>query len=104
MNKLPLPNSLAEDYDLYPYPVLCFAQTHPDRLAALGASLELEPTPVEHCRVLELGCAVGGNIIPMAYALPNSQFVGVDISQKQIEAGERPGTLELKISAFSERQ
>jgi methyltransferase-like protein/SAM-dependent methyltransferase len=37
---------------------------------------------------LELGCAVGGNIIPMAYALAGSRFMGIDISQRQIEAGQ----------------
>jgi methyltransferase-like protein/cyclopropane fatty-acyl-phospholipid synthase-like methyltransferase len=76
-------------YDLIPYPNYSFPQTHPDRLAALAALLGLEPTPVEHCRVLELGCAAGSNLIPMAEELPHSRFVGIDLSQTQIGEGRK---------------
>src|SRR5262249_41277773 len=37
------------------------------------------------CRVLELGCARGGNLIPMAAALPGAQFVGIDASPRQVQ-------------------
>jgi methyltransferase-like protein/SAM-dependent methyltransferase len=37
--------------------------------------------------VLELGCASGGNLIPMAEVLPNARFVGVDFSARQVEQG-----------------
>lgn len=75
-------------YDEIPYPSLSYSQTHPDRLATLAHLLGMEPAPVETCRLLALGCAGGGNIIPMAYALPNSEFVGIDISERQIEHGQ----------------
>lgn len=75
-------------YDQVLYPESSYDQTHPNRLATLGRLLGLSPAPVEHCRVLELGCASGGNIIPMAYQMPNSQFVGVDYSKRQIEIGQ----------------
>jgi hypothetical protein len=58
--------ALATSYDDVPYPVLCFVQTHPDRLATCARLLGMDPAPVEHCRVLELGCASGGNLLPMA--------------------------------------
>jgi SAM-dependent methyltransferase/methyltransferase-like protein len=38
----------------------------------------LKPAPVERCRVLDVGCNQGGNLIPMAYAIPHSEFVGFD--------------------------
>lgn len=72
-------------YDEIPYPRLPYAQTHPDRLAAIGTLLGMSPAPVERCRVLELGCAVGGNLTPMAFNLPDSLFVGIDNSAVQIE-------------------
>lgn len=75
-------------YDSVPYPLLSYSQTHPDRLAVLAGLMGMQPAPVERCRVLELGCAGGGNVIPMACALPGSQFVGVDLSAKQIEQGQ----------------
>lgn len=79
----------AESYDLIPYPSLTYAQTHPDRLATMGKLLGMNPAPVEKCRYLDIGCAVGGNIIPMAYGLPDSEFVGIDNSGRQIEIGRQ---------------
>lgn len=76
-------------YDLIPYPNYSFPQTHPDRLAVVAALLGLEPQPIERCRVLELGCTAGGNLIPMAEELPHSTFVGIDISQTQIDEGRK---------------
>jgi methyltransferase-like protein len=78
------PNS----YDQAPYPSLSYGQSHPDRLATLAQLMGLNPQPITHCRVLELGCAAGGNLIPMAYGLPESEFVGVDYSGRQIEEGQ----------------
>ena len=43
---------------------------------------------MEKCRVLELGCASGGNLIPMAYMLPGSEFLGIDSSQAEIADGQ----------------
>lgn len=75
-------------YDEVPYPSLSYSQSHPDRLATVATLLGTSPPPIDRCRVLELGCAVGGNIIPMAYGLPDSVFVGLDISARQIAEGQ----------------
>ncbi|MBN1937899.1 MAG: methyltransferase regulatory domain-containing protein [Anaerolineae bacterium] len=75
-------------YDQVPYPGLSYSHTYPDRLATVAILLGMKPTPIERCRVLELGCASGGNLIPLAYTLPESQFVGIDYSSAQIEAGK----------------
>lgn len=77
----------ADTYDEIPYGDYAFAATHPDRLASVAALYGLDPPPVESCRVLEIGCAVGGNLIPMALTLPGSRFVGIDVSPRQIEVG-----------------
>ncbi|NJN84887.1 MAG: class I SAM-dependent methyltransferase [Caldilineaceae bacterium] len=83
------PNSTTPNaYDQIPYPSLSYAGTHPSHLAVLAAILGMKPAPVTACRVLEVGCASGGNLIPMAYALPGSSFVGVDYSARQIDAGQ----------------
>jgi len=79
---------IRQSYEESPYPDLCYTQTHPDRLATLATLLGLTPPPVKNCRVLEIGCAVGGNLIPMAYGLPESHFVGIDISPHQIKLGQ----------------
>ena len=71
-------------YDDIPYESHPFAQSHPNRLFTIGTLFGMRPTPVQKCRVLELGCAAGGNLIPMADYLPESQFVGVDNLARQI--------------------
>lgn len=82
-------DKLQQSYEDTPYPDLCYTQTHPDRLATLATLLGLRPAPITNCRVLELGCAGGGNLIPMAYGLPGSRFVGIDFSAGQIAAGQQ---------------
>jgi Predicted methyltransferase regulatory domain/Methyltransferase domain/PKMT, C-terminal winged helix domain len=42
---------------------------------------------VERCRVLELGCGDGGNLVPMALGLPNATFVGIDAAPGAIGRG-----------------
>ena len=79
----------SNSYDEVPYESHPFSQTHPSRVASVAAVFGLDPPPVESCRVLELGCAAGGNIIPMAETFPGSWFVGVDYSARQIADGER---------------
>ncbi len=39
--------------------------------------------------MLELGCATGSNLIPMAYGLPRAEFVGLDLSIRQITEGRQ---------------
>src|ERR1043165_1317150 len=89
----PAADGVSTSYDEVPYPSYPFAQTHPARLATIATLLGMRPAPVEHCRVLELGCASGGNLIPMADVLPGSVFVGLDASARQISEGVQ--TIEL---------
>ena len=83
-------------YDEVPYESSSFPQTHPDRLATLARLFGLDPAPVDRCRVLELGCAMGSTLVPMAFHLPNSEFVGVDSSARQV-AIARAAAAELRL-------
>jgi SAM-dependent methyltransferase len=74
-------------YDVVAYPGYTHAQTHPNRLAVTGALFGLEPAPVTRCRVLELGCGNGSNLAPMAFGLPDSEFVGLDLAAQPIARG-----------------
>lgn len=71
-----------------PYPSGAFEQTHPDRLATMATLFGMKPAPIETCRVLELGCASGGNLVPMAHSLPRGTFLGIDISSREIAEGQ----------------
>ncbi len=76
-------------YDAVPYLTRPRNETHPDRLAAVGALFGMRPAAVSECRVLEIGCGDGGNLIPMAYYLPRSRCTGVDLSASAIESARR---------------
>ena len=90
LSAVPPVNPVASNsYDEVPYESHPFAQTHPSRLFTVGTLFGLRPTPVQRCRVLELGCAAGGNLIPMAEYLPDSEFVGLDLSARQVEDGKK---------------
>jgi SAM-dependent methyltransferase/methyltransferase-like protein len=75
-------------YDAVTYPGKPFSQTHPDRLATIAALYGFPAAPPERCRVLELGCGTGGNLIPMAYVLPGSTFLGLDAARSAVARGQ----------------
>ncbi|MFQ5409236.1 MAG: methyltransferase regulatory domain-containing protein, partial [Anaerolineales bacterium] len=81
---IPQPTS----YDHIPYPSSAYSGTHPDRLATLAVISGLKPPDVAHCRMLELASSDGGNLIPLAYALPESRFIGVDNSLEEVTRGK----------------
>jgi methyltransferase-like protein/ubiquinone/menaquinone biosynthesis C-methylase UbiE len=76
-------------YDVMPYPSKFFLQTHPDRLATLATLFGMDQPPVENCRLLELGCGNGSNLISHAYNLPAARFVGVDLAENHIADAKR---------------
>lgn len=77
----------SSSYDELPYHSRPMASTHPDNLATVARLYGLSPPDPRTCRVLELGCADGGNLIAMAQTLPEGHFVGLDASSRQIESG-----------------
>lgn len=80
---------LEREYDALAYPGAPLLKSHPDQLAVLGRLFGVRAAPVEACRVLELGCGEGANLLPMAAAAPGSVFVGVDISEAHLARGRR---------------
>jgi methyltransferase-like protein len=77
-----------ESYDQVPYESFAIPETHPDALGCLANVLGLDAAPAEGCRVLELGAASGGNLIPMAWHLPGSEFTGIELSAEQSRRGQ----------------
>lgn len=79
----------ASDYDALPYRSTPYRHTQPAHLAAVATLLGMAPPVADHARVLELGCASGGNIIPLAVRYPHARFIGIDLSLRQVEDGQR---------------
>ena len=83
-----MPDETHSVYDEAPYESHPFPESHPDRLATMALLFGMQPAPVHKCRVLELGCAAGGNLIPMAAQFPESEFLGIDLAVRQIANGK----------------
>ncbi len=80
-------SDLQNRYDQVLYPGRVYFQTHPDVLATCARLMGLATAPVDRCRVLDLGCGNGTNLISMASGLPESEFVGVDLSERATSMG-----------------
>src|SRR5215475_13826997 len=81
---MPTPTSR---YDSVLYPSYTHPQTHPNRLAVIGTLAGLKPASPTRCRVLELGCGDASNLVPMAWTLPDSELVGLDLAERPIARG-----------------
>ena len=99
---------IQELYDEVPYLGQPFFQTRIQHLATMATIYGMTPPSLENCKVLELGCTDGGNLIPMALCFPQSQFLGIDLSPKQIMLGKKIveetgiSNLQLKVSDILE--
>jgi SAM-dependent methyltransferase len=80
-------DQLRADYDATPYTSNSFPQSAPGLLAAIACLFGLDTPDVATARVLEIGCAGGGNLIPFAAAHPRARVVGIDLSQVQVDQG-----------------
>ncbi|HEY9419994.1 MAG TPA: class I SAM-dependent methyltransferase, partial [Thermoanaerobaculia bacterium] len=80
--------TVRDSYERVPYTSGSIPSSHPDNLAVRALLFGLEPPDLQHVRVLELGCADGGNLVPMASELPEGRFLGLDLSPRQIATGK----------------
>jgi len=71
-------------YKSYPFPF-----TTPAYLEAYGTLVGLNTPPAKTARVLELGATYGGNIISQAVHNPEATFVGIELSEDQVEKGNK---------------
>ena len=72
-------------YDAVPYGSYPIPASHPDRLFGIGTLFGMKPVPPERARILELGCAGGGNLMPIASQFPNASCIGIELSNLQSE-------------------
>lgn len=80
---------IGQTYDELPYLSSAFTQSTPEHLHALAKLFGLSTPPPARARVLELGCAAGGNLIPYAARYPKARALGVDLSAVQVKAGNQ---------------
>ena len=89
-------------YDITQYDSHPYAQTHPSHLSMISNLFGVKAPGWKKARILELGCAAGGNIIPLAIEAPEAEIVGIDLSKNQINEGikhiEALGLKNIKLS------
>lgn len=83
-------DAVRELYSQRRYPALSHPETHPGVIAAAARCGGVEaPALPESCRLLEVGCASGHNLLPLAARFPESSFVGIDFSDTAILKARR---------------
>ena len=94
-----------KSYDETPYVSSPLVRFQPGRMAANARWFGLTAPDALRTRMLEIGCASGGHILPLALANPDAKYLGIDLSPRQIAAGEARratlGVANLKLSAKS---
>jgi methyltransferase-like protein/SAM-dependent methyltransferase len=93
-------------YDEVPYESYSYPQTHARHLYTIGKLFNLSPLPPDFrtARVLEIGCASGGNLLPQALSYPKASFTGLDLSADQVAlANKQKEALGLKNVEFRQQ-
>lgn len=88
---------LGDRYDQIPYVSMPIEASQPVCLGAIAQMHGLTLAGPDRARVLELGCASGGNIVPLAARFPAATFTGVDLAAAHVaSAHSRIAALGLK--------
>lgn len=69
------------------YKSMPFPYTTPATLEAYAALVGISAPNPKTAKVLELGATYGGNIISQALFNPDATFIGIELSQEQVEKG-----------------
>lgn len=75
-------------YDRMPYQSRAVQLSHPEGLAVQARLAGYPAVDPRRARILEIGCAEGGNLVPIAYPLQDAELVGIDQSAVHIERAQ----------------
>jgi trans-aconitate methyltransferase len=78
---------LRASYDEAPYKSFAHPRSAPGQLAATAWIFGLDTPEVDSARVLEIGCAAAGNLIPFDAMHPRARAVGIDLSPVHVAQG-----------------
>ncbi len=84
-----LSREIGTSYDHVPYVSSSYPKSHPSHVKGVAALFGLTAPSPQTARVLEIGCAGGGNLIPIAATYPQSRCLGIDLSAVQVAQGQR---------------
>ncbi|RZA18100.1 MAG: methyltransferase domain-containing protein [Lysobacteraceae bacterium] len=75
-------------YDVVDYPSHVHPQMHPSRLGAIARLHGIAAESPARCRLLEVGCGDGLQLLALAQAYPDARFIGIDLSSRAVERGD----------------
>ena len=80
---------VSELYQNHSYPAMSHPLSDPAVTAVAARLGGLTPAQPRHARMLEIGCASGHNLLPLARRWPQSQWIGMDLSGKAVAAARQ---------------
>jgi len=75
---------LRELYEGRDYPAMSHPPSHPAVTGVVAQLAGLPPVDGSRMRVLELGCAGGWNLLPIAAEFPGAECLGIDFSERAV--------------------
>ena len=76
-------------YDSVTYHSNAYVHSSIDRMYMVARTYGIKAKDPKNARVLELGCAAGGNIIGQAIRHKDAHFIGVDLAASQVSIGKK---------------
>jgi SAM-dependent methyltransferase len=71
-------------YQSQRYPAMSHPLADPAVTAVAARLGGLTTAPPRHARILEIGCASGHNLLPLARRWPHSEWIGIDLASKAV--------------------
>ena len=81
-------DAIAKSYEAANYASHAYEQSFIANLHARARLRGLNPKAPNSAKVLEIGCASGGNLIAQALVFKDAQFTGIELSKAQIKNGK----------------
>ena len=81
-------DAIAKSYEAANYASHAYEQSFITNLHARARLRGLNPKAPNSAKVLEIGCASGGNLIAQALVFKDAHFTGIDLSKAQIKNGK----------------
>lgn len=82
-------DAVDELYQSRGYPPMSHPSSDPAVTSVAARFAGLKPPHPSAARILEIGCAAGHNLLPLAARWPGASFTGVDISRPMVAEAER---------------
>ncbi len=78
-----------QSYERVPYQSKPYAVAHTGRLAMMARLFGHTPPDPTRARVLEIGCAGGGHLLPQALVFPHATWLGIDPARAHVREAEQ---------------